>query len=158
MAEMVISTRMTSWERLDYHVQWNLSGTNPSGKTTLSGKTISNLWNFLSTIGFNANWPVWNDHLSGKTTFSWHLGWLFQTGFTVLAEIQPRKVKNRGRVFFGTYIQYFAEWYYCSSIVISLTFFLVFCSLWQQLMDFSHTWPGQLNIQIKVWWCMWYFS
>ena len=27
--------------------------------------------------------PVWNDHLDGKTTFSWHLGWSFQTDFTV---------------------------------------------------------------------------
>ena len=26
--------------------------------------------------------PAWNNHLSGQTT-SWHLGWSFQTGFTV---------------------------------------------------------------------------
>ncbi len=32
--------------------------------------------------------PVWNDHLSRKITFSWHLGLSFQTGFTVHELVQ----------------------------------------------------------------------
>ena len=31
--------------------------------------------------------PVWNDHLSGKTTFSWHLGWSFQAVLTVCSTV-----------------------------------------------------------------------
>ena len=33
-----------------------------------------------------------NDHLPGKTTFSWHLGWLFQTGLTVLQSLMKSKL------------------------------------------------------------------
>ena len=53
-------------------VQWNLSGTTPSGKT---------IFQFLK-ISIN-HWLSCKLNLSGMTTFSWHLGWSFQTGFTV---------------------------------------------------------------------------
>ena len=36
--------------------------------------------------------PFWNDHLSGKTTFSWHERWSFQTGFAVYAKCSDSKV------------------------------------------------------------------
>ena len=67
-------------------LQSNLSGMTPSGKTTLSGKTIFQFAkNSHPPLDSMQTEPVWNDHLSGKTTFSWHLGWwLFQTGFTVV--------------------------------------------------------------------------
>ena len=67
--------------------QWNLSGTTSSGKTTLSGKTISQFENSYLPLYSMQTELVWKNHLSGKTTFSWRLGWSFQTGFTVFLNI-----------------------------------------------------------------------
>ena len=47
-------------------------------------KPFLNSWKVLCTIGFYANVNV-----SGKTTFPWHPGWLFQTGFSILSAAQP---------------------------------------------------------------------
>ena len=68
-------------------VEWNLSGTSPSGKT------IGSVWKDHFSVCENLYLPlnsmetehVWNDHLSGKTTFNWHLRWSVQTGFTVIS-------------------------------------------------------------------------
>ena len=64
-------------------IQWNLSGRTPLERPPCLERPFSNFWNLYQPLDSMQTEPVWNDYFSGKTTFSWHVRWSFQTGFTV---------------------------------------------------------------------------